>query len=426
MSDSPRRNHIGTISLLFAAGGAVICQVLRHAGPWAGATWLDFLSAGFDAALVGGLADWFAVSALFRHPFGLPIPHTAIIPTRRAKIVESIVSMVQDEWLAPEVITTRLAHLSPSQVMTEWLHDPAHTARLGAPLRDFMRAVARMLNEPEVAEFVDRTLRRQLRDVEIGSSAGRWLIRVCDSPDLDTTFRSAAQSMANLAARPDTTAALEEWLDRAALQLHADGKRLVPMLLRRKVVQRKLVESACDYAVAELSLAATQTHHPLRGYVFGLIRSFGERLANSDADALGQVEQLRNALVESLEVQPIVAELLGRVQRQLDEDLQDDDGYLGRLIDRQVERGASEWLADPARRESFDRWVRSTVEALVRRHHHQIGVTVRENLEALDTATLVRQIEDRVGGDLQYIRLNGAVVGGLIGMLLALLHRLLP
>ena len=90
-----RRNHVGTISLLCAVAGTIAGWVALAIGPFAGAPWLRILAAGFEAATVGGLADWFAVTALFRHPLGLPIPHTAIIPTRRAKIIESIVAMVR-------------------------------------------------------------------------------------------------------------------------------------------------------------------------------------------------------------------------------------------------------------------------------------------------------------------------------------------
>src|SRR4029077_20244219 len=91
-----RRNHVGTISLLCAVGGMVACRVGLVIGPFAGERWLWLLAAGFEAATVGALADWFAVTALFRHPLGLPIPHTAIIPTRRAKIVESIANIVEN------------------------------------------------------------------------------------------------------------------------------------------------------------------------------------------------------------------------------------------------------------------------------------------------------------------------------------------
>ena len=96
-----------------------------------------------------------------------------------------------------------------------------------------------------------------------------------------------------------------------------------------------------------------------------------------------------------------------------------------RLIDRRLRSGIVDLLDDPERRATFDRWVRATADELLRRHHHQIGLTVRENLEALDTGMLVSMIEARVGNDLQFIRLNGAVVGGLVGLVLAAVHWLL-
>src|SRR5262245_2555314 len=95
-----RRNSVGMVSLLAALGGTVMCHVALTTGTFANAVWLRILAAGFEAALVGGLADWFAVTALFRHPLGLPIPHTAILPARRAKIIEGIISMIQEEWLS--------------------------------------------------------------------------------------------------------------------------------------------------------------------------------------------------------------------------------------------------------------------------------------------------------------------------------------
>ncbi len=423
-SAAPQRNHIGTVSLLVAVAGALACRVGLTTGPLAGAEWLHVLAAGFEAGLVGGLADWFAVTALFRHPLGLPIPHTAIIPTRRDKIIESIVSMVQNEWLSPEVIGTRLARLSPSEMIVDWLKDPTHVERLGGPLRDFLRALARVLNEPEVVEFVERTLQRQLRELPLDAAAGRWLARVAVSDSAAAAFQSAARSLANLARQPGTAEALHAWLDHTARALRQDGKRLVPLILRRKLVQRTLVEAACDYASSELSTAAEDASHALRRWLFDAIEQFAARVASSDADALAQVEALRAAFVESIEAQPLVRDLLRQLQRQLEHDLGDPEGYLAGLVDRRLRTGIIELLDDAERRALLDRWVRTTAEDLLRRHHHQIGLTVRENLEALETDALVAQIEARVGGDLQFIRLNGALDGGLIGVELSLLHRI--
>ncbi|MFN8545216.1 MAG: DUF445 domain-containing protein [Candidatus Binatia bacterium] len=414
-----RRNHVGSVSLAVAMVGTAACAVAVRAGGVATSPGLRLLAAGFEAALVGGLADWFAVTALFRHPLGLPIPHTAIIPARRLKIIDGIVGMVERDWLSPEVIGTRLARLAPSALVADWLRDPAHVARLGAPVRDLLRALVRMLGEDEVAGFVDRALRRQLRELPVDAAAGRWLVRAVRGDAAGQAFVTLATSVAKLAERPRTAAELHWWLDRSARTLRAGGKRIVPFVLRRKVVQRLIVEAACEYAAAELRTAAAEPAHPLRRLVLGGVERFAERLAAGDADALAQAERLRATLLESLEAGPLVRDALARVRGQLEDELADPDGALAALIDRTLHDGVLNLLDDAERRAAFDRWVRATADELLRRNHHQIGLTVRENLEGLEAAQLVAQIEARVGDDLQFIRLNGAVVGGLVGIGLA-------
>jgi uncharacterized membrane-anchored protein YjiN (DUF445 family) len=198
---------------------------------------------------------------------------------------------------------------------------------------------------------------------------------------MDAIVQSVALSLANLADRPQTAEELEWWIQRSAEKLRESGKRMVPFFLRRQVVQRKIVDAACAYASSELRLAARDTDHPLR---------------------------------------PVIVEGVHRLQQQLDQELADPHGPLSSFLDRQLREGIVRALSDPTRRETFDHWVRTTAIDLLQKNHHQIGLTVRENLEALETGALVQQIEDRVGGDLQFVRLNGAVVGGLIGLLLAL------
>lgn len=425
-AEAPRRNHIGTISLLIALAGAVAARVALSWRPFPGADWLPLLGAGFDAAVVGALADWFAVTALFRHPLGLPIPHTAIIPKRRDKIIDGIATMVQEEWLSADVIGARLARLSPSDLLVEWLQDEQHLTRLGAPLRDVVRGLAGMLVEPEIAELIERAAQRQLRSLPIDASTGAWIVRATESESLAAAFQSTAQSLANLAGQPETAATLQRWLERAATELRRDGKRLVPMLLRRKMIQRTLIEAGCVYAARELAGAAVQPDHPLRTWALGLVRGFGTRLAAGDPSTLEQVERLRGALADSIEVRPVLQELLQQARAQLDRDLGDSASYLSQLIDRKLREGVLQIFEDAERRARFDRWIQTTAQDLLNRHRHQIGLTVRENLEALDTATLVAQIEARVGNDLQFIRFNGALVGGLIGIALAALHTLWP
>jgi uncharacterized membrane-anchored protein YjiN (DUF445 family) len=417
-----RRNPVGTVSLLVAAAGAAGTYWARTQAGLSDVEWLRIVSAGFEAALIGGLADWFAVTALFRHPLGIPIPHTAIIPARRGKIIESIVTMIEDEWLSPEVIGARLRTISPSTLLMDWLEDEEHVQRLGAPIRDFLSSVARTLPEPEVVEFLGRTVREQLAALPVDASTGRMLKSILANGSLEAAFETVAVSAANLLAQPSTAESLQLWLDAAARELRRDGRRMVPMLLRRRIVRRTIVDAGCRYAHAELMFAADHPDHPIRRWVFQSMHEFAERLSAGDPEAMAVVARFRESVADSLEVEPIVHNVLTRLSEQVSADLLDADSALSEMIDRKVRSGILDVLRDPDRRERLDQWVRATADDLLRRNHHQIGVTVRENLEALETGALVRQIEDRVGSDLQFIRLNGAVVGGLIGIAIALAH----
>jgi uncharacterized membrane-anchored protein YjiN (DUF445 family) len=421
-SAPPQRSHVGTVSLLAAVSGAVASHTAYVVGPLAGETWLAILGAGFEAATVGALADWFAVTALFRHPLGIPIPHTAIIPTRRAKIIEGIVTMIEEDWLSPEVIGSRLEKVTPSSLIRDWLSDPERVRRLGAPLRGLLRRVARLLTEEEVVALAQRTIQGHVQDLPAGRTAGEWLTRALRGGRADAAFASAAASLAQFAARPRTAAELHWWLDRSARTLRAGGRRFLPMVLRSRLVQRKIVEAACDYAASELGTAARDPQHPLRRLAVDATGRFAERLADGNPEALAFAERVRSSIVESLESGPLVRDALARLRTRLEKELDDPNGPLADLIDRRLRAGVVELLDDPERSAAFDRWVRSTADDLLRRHHHQIGVTVRENLEALETGALVARIEDRVGADLQFIRLNGAVVGGLVGLGIALLR----
>ena len=357
------------------------------------------------------------MTALFRHPLGLPIPHTAIIVERRAKIIESIVQVVENDWLSPGVIGARLAKVAPSTLIVDWLSTPGHVARLGAPLRDLLRGLARMLTAEETARFVESALERQLREVPIDASAGRWLAAAIESDSAGTTFEAFAARSRTRVMTDHTRGPL------VARPVGRDLRAAASASCRSSFVAtvQRAVKEPCDPRRGRAPAAQDKTH-PLRRASLDALGRWVARLAAGDPAAHEQAERVRRALLESLETKPLVRETLLRVRRELETELVHPASDLAVLIDRTLHEGIVEWLTGPERRDSFDRWVRDMADDLLRRHHHQIGLTVRENLEALDPGRLVEMIESRVGNDLQFIRLNGAIVGGLVGVMLATIH----
>jgi uncharacterized membrane-anchored protein YjiN (DUF445 family) len=248
------------------------------------------------------------------------------------------------------VIAKRLESVTPSQWVIEWLQDPEHVARIGDPLRDVIRRLARFLSEEEVVEFSERAITRQLRELPIEPTAARWLGRAADSPAAGEALRSAALSLKNLAERPRTAQELHWWLMRSARALHASGHRVVPFLLRRKVVQRTIVEAALRYASAELRGAVDDADHPLRQFAVDGLRRFAARLSNGDPAAIAQVERVREALLESLETAPLVRRGLGRLRQQIEEELDDRESRLSQMIDQKLREAILTFLEAPEHR----------------------------------------------------------------------------
>src|SRR6185295_7741682 len=302
------------------------------------------------------------------------------------------VNLVQHELLSPERLDPWLAAAEPGALVLRWLEDPAIVDQIEDPLRGLLHHVARLLQADEVTRFVDRALAHQLRTVPLDASAGAWLVRAVESPDAGVVFETIARSLAKLLDAPGTRAELQRRLHDAAGAMRARGTRVVPFFLRRKAVQRRLIDAACVYAVAELSAAASDAAHPLRRSLLAAVKRFGERLAAGDPGAVAQAARLRDALVESLEAGPMVRGMLGRLRELLDAELADPHGALWELIDRELRSGIRDRLTDPARRAEFDRWVRDTANDLVRRHHSQIGPIVRKSLTERSNDELVAMV----------------------------------
>src|SRR5262249_48305267 len=161
---------------------------------------------------------------------------------------ESIVTMVEEDWLSPEVIGARLARITPSAILLEWLEAPDHVAPLGGPPRDVVRGLARALTQREGGEVGDPALppppravplRPALREVPLDASAGRWLADMTTTASINAAFDTVATSLANLASRPRTAEELQWWIERSAQHLRESGRRLMPWVLRRPTVQRR-------------------------------------------------------------------------------------------------------------------------------------------------------------------------------------------
>jgi uncharacterized membrane-anchored protein YjiN (DUF445 family) len=389
----------------------------------------SILQSGFEAGMVGGCADWFAVSALFR-PIPsrrFTLPHTNIIATNRAKLSMGIVDMVQNRWLSAETLAEHLAQLNPSRFILDHFAIPGTRAQVVEAARDLLGRLAGSLDAPEIAGFLERALRDQLAGLELGPAFGRWIEARIEAGDSGPIWDFLAGSLAHSAEQGDFNAPIRRMLESAVGHYKEKGfwERIKGTAGELFLNYDEVTGSLASAIAGSLRAIQLDPRHPLRAKLDEQLAGFARKLAQGDREACASLEQFQRRLTEHAELGPILSRILSRLQATLREELRDATGHFSYLLDRVLENLLNELREEPDTQARLDGWVRRSILDLASRNHGVIGEMVASSLAKLSDGDLVAQIEEKVGGDLQFIRLNGAVVGSAVGMLLALFKMVL-
>ncbi|HET7008092.1 MAG TPA: DUF445 domain-containing protein [Candidatus Binatia bacterium] len=420
-----RGASLGNISLAGAIAGLLATDMALRYGVVAGAVW-QVIRQAFEAATIGGFADWFAVSALF-HEVPLPVirRHTNIIVKNRRRIVEGIADIVQNRWLAPHIIREHLALFSASQYVLHYLADEKRFDKVLGIARSLIGQVGRGLEAPEFAGFVERLVRDQLRDIQFAKPLGAWLGQYLRRGDHRRVWDFLLTAVENASQKSELQRLFQRMIGRALDEYHAAGffKQLGIQMARRLnlVDEEQLAATFVSKMTEAVRQARSDPRHPLRSWVDGMLIEFADKLAMGDPDALAMVESVRSALIEAAGSGEILQRALRRLGATMEEGFKDADSDLNRLLRQELHRHLDRFRGNLAAQEQLDGWVKNFALELVEQRHDMIGQMVRGSLEKLSDLDLVRQIETKVGQDLQYIRLNGAIVGGFAGAVLAII-----
>ncbi|MCG9083130.1 DUF445 domain-containing protein [Laribacter hongkongensis] len=426
--------HRGPVSLALAGGGLLACE----AAIWAG--WLPgaegrVLATAFEGATVGGLADWFAVSALFHR---IPLPglsrHTDLLARKRERLAEGIVEMTETRWLAPDVLRERLAGVSFAGLIADYLRDPARRDAVRRALRGFVLPMTAALEQPALQEALAAGLRQGLTAERLAGIAGRGMAQALAEPSVQSRLADVlALSLRRALAEP----ALRDWLTAALLSALADyaGEgwwESTKLKLARLFVDgdddrervSHLVGMLVVHADGVLREVENDPAHPLRQELAATLAGWGSRLAGGQPATVMLGELLRRVLEEQWRPQGPLAHWLAGARAGLDRALADPVSPVSQRLDALIGGGIAHFLTHAETRDSFDASARRLLVEVIESRPGLIGDTVRLSLseERLPTRELVRQIEDKVGDELQWIRVNGAVIGGLAAGAIALVR----
>jgi uncharacterized membrane-anchored protein YjiN (DUF445 family) len=393
--DRMRRLTLG----LLAASLALLILSVRYQSAW---PWLRWLQAFAEASAIGAMADWYAVVALFRRPLGLPIPHTAIIPTHKDSIGESLGEFVAQYLLTPDNIVDKLRQFDTAAQLSGWLAAPANAASVAASLTSFVPGLLRAPDDAELRRFFQHSIGPTLLELDVARLASRLIGVLQESGLAGIAFERGL-------------AAADRWLvanESLVEEKFAQVSRYTPGFLDRYIVRKFL-----DGMRTLLHDVASDAAHPLRSQFEQTVRELSHELQHSPAQRESARAWMRG-VVEAFSNDRDLRRLRDSLAERLEADLARPDSLLRHSAATLIVALAQGVLRDPAIRDRINNaWLR-LVRAAAIAHGGQVSTLIAEVVKSWDAREVGRKIELEIGRDLQFIRINGALVGGTVGVLL--------
>ncbi|MFJ8056504.1 DUF445 domain-containing protein [Streptomyces sp. NPDC096142] len=392
--------------LLFVAVVYVLAKWASHsgAGPWAG-----YVAAAAEAGMVGAMADWFAVTALFRHPLGLPIPHTAIIPTKKDQLGVSLGEFVGENFLSEEVVRQRLRAVGIGSRLGAWLADPDHADRVTAELSAALRGALTVLRDSDVQAIVGEAITRRADAQEIAPGIGKTLERIV----ADGGHRRVVDL---IVARAHDWLVLHDEQVMDAVEGGAPG--WTPRFVDKRIGERVYKE-----LLRFVTEMRDMPSHPARGALDRFLADFAADL-QSDTETRARVERLKGEVLGRGEVQDLIASAWTSVRSMIVSAAEDERSELRLRVRASLLSLGARMAVEPKLQAKVDGWVEGAAVYVVTTYRKEITSLITDTVAGWDAEHTTRKIEANIGRDLQFIRINGTVVGSLVGLLIYTVTRL--
>jgi uncharacterized membrane-anchored protein YjiN (DUF445 family) len=400
---------VATGLLLAAAAVYALATWLEPRYPW-----LFYVAATAEAAMVGAVADWFAITALFRHPLNLRfLPHTAVIPRNKARIAAGLSDFIQHNVLSSEAVVARIAAFGPARTLCGWLAEPRNAGMLGGYFARLLAYALGAADDRRVRAFLLRSVARAARQADVAAALAQLLDVLTENRRHHALLDEALAGLDELLARDETRRFIAKEVAGSAPLL-----KYLSDLFRLKLDEKAALRIV-DVAVRKISEVRQDHDHELRRRFDAFVARFVEKL-KADPATRERVHRLRDELLDS----PALSGYVGGLWDELRDWLQREQALVqeksaslvqdfGRLL--QADAGIQQWI---------DEQLLAAIPPLVEEHRAKICRFVEDQINAWQETRLVEELERHVGADLQYIRINGTVVGGLVGLAIAVVTRL--
>ncbi len=390
---------IATGMLVAMAGLFLLASYLDDLHP----AW-GFVRAFAEAAMVGGLADWFAVTALFRHPLGLPIPHTAIIPRNKDRIGDTLAYFLKDNFLTASVVARRLRKVDVAGAIGRFLADPPGEGRLREGASRLMVEVLQALDQERLGGMVKGAVANRMKSLEVAPLLGQTL-------DAAITEERHVPLLDSIVVWVGRTLDANEDLIRDMVHKRAGW------IMRLAGLDERLSEAIID-GLRRLTIdMAVDPHHPLRDKAEEAMATLAWKLQN-DPETQAKVEELKAEIIANQAVGQWIDGLWEKARAGLLNAARNPEATLAGRFGEALRQLGTTLQEEPHLKHTINQFARRAVVGAVRSYGNSIVALVSDTIRGWDAKTITGRLEGAVGRDLQYIRINGTLVGGLVGLLI--------
>lgn len=395
-----RMKMVATGFLLFAAAVYFFCRWIEDRDGDNVAAWVGYVRAASEAGMVGALADWFAVTALFKHPLGIPIPHTALIRKKKDQIGEQLGDFIEDNFMTPEVIEDKVSQLALPTRVSSWLADPKNAPRVGAEAARGIAFAAEMLDDEDIEQLILAGI-RWAAEPEWGPPAGRVLEQLIAENRLEPVIQLVCDRA------HDFAVGSQDLIDRV---IDKDGPAWAPKFVNSLVgdrLYRELVEFT--YKVR------SDPDHQVRQAMTAMLVQLATDLQNDPA-TIARLEAIKTEMLERDEVTGAASTAWNAGKALIEQLLADPNGSLRATLTESFIQVAVRIRDDEVLQNKMNQWMVRVARHVSQNYSQEIISVITETVRGWDADDTSKKIELQVGRDLQFIRINGTVVGSLAGL----------
>lgn len=378
----------------------VIMTILEKENP---AHWIGYIRAFSEAAMVGALADWFAVTALFNYPLGIKIPHTNLIENSKERIGDNLGNFVVDNFLSPQNIRPYIQKIKISNFVGDWLSKERNQENLMKELSNIVLDILNKLDDTEVVNFIEKKAREMTDDVKINLIIGNGLEYILDKQDHKRFITNLSKQIKEYVLNNQ---------DMVKERVKRESFFLVPKFVDDGIAE-KITKGLSKY-FEEVEM---NEDHSLRAEITGKLYSFSKEIQTEEKWA-EEFRDIKNDFLTPEKIHQYSSDIWISIKKSLSTELEEENSALKKYLQKNLAELSENLKTDEKFQHKIDHWVRVTAYKYILKNTHQFGALISGTVGNWEGKELSEKLELEVGKDLQFIRVNGTLVGGLVGLII--------